>query len=143
MYIHLFIDYLFINTSIAHISSYTQSIKQYPIQLQEIRQQLDSLSQTNGYLKAQLRDTKRETEQVVQAERQKSNEELSRVRDAMVTVLDRERRLMKAQIMRTSAEVRAMIQHKNDDGAQAKSDHDRYADGFLEEEEDSHSHYDE
>lgn len=85
------------------------------MQFQESQKQLDELNRVNIYLKAQLRDNKRILERAVNAERQKTNEELRRVRDSMVAVLEQERRIMRAQIMKTSAEVRSMLEENETD----------------------------
>ena len=70
---------------------------------------MEDLKRTNAFLKSQLRDNKRILEKAVNAERQKTNAELLRVRDSMVSILERERRIMRANIMKNSAEVRSMI----------------------------------
>ena len=70
---------------------------------------MEELKRTNAFLKSQLRDNKRTLERAVNAERQKTNAELLRVRDSMVAILERERRIMRANIMKNSAEVRSMI----------------------------------
>jgi hypothetical protein len=48
-------------------------------------------------------------ERAISAERLKANAELSRVREQMVEILERERRFMRAQLSKHSAEVRSMI----------------------------------
>lgn len=85
------------------------------MQIQDYEKQLNELHRTNVFLKSQLRDNKRILERAVNAERQKTNEELRRVRDSMVTVLEQERRIMRAQIMKTSAEVRSMLEQNEAD----------------------------
>ncbi len=67
------------------------------------------MSKTNNYLKNQLADNKRILERAVNVERQKTNTELTRLREQMVEVLERERRMMKAQLVKSSTEMRAMI----------------------------------
>lgn len=78
-------------------------------QLRESRKELEELTRTNAFLKSQLRDNKRILERAVNAERQKTNAELARVRDSMVAILERERRIMRTNLMKNSAEVRSMI----------------------------------
>ncbi len=48
-------------------------------------------------------------ERAVNAERQKTNTELANLREQMVEILERERRIMRAQLSKQSAEVRSMI----------------------------------
>ncbi len=67
------------------------------------------MSKTNNYLKNQLADNKRILERAINVERQKTNTELTRLREQMVEVLERERRMMKAQLAKSSTEMRAMI----------------------------------
>ncbi len=67
------------------------------------------MSKTNNYLKNQLADNKRILERAINVERQKTNIELTRLREQMVEVLERERRMMKAQLAKSSTEMRAMI----------------------------------
>lgn len=48
-------------------------------------------------------------ERAVNAERLKTSTELARLREQMVEILERERRIMRAQLSKQSAEVRSMI----------------------------------
>lgn len=54
-------------------------------------------------------------ERAVNSERLKTNTELARVREQMVDILERERRLMRAQLSKQSAEVRSMIADSMED----------------------------
>lgn len=83
------------------------------VELQESQRQVDKLSKTNGYLKAQLRDNQRILDRAISDERQRTNIELARVRDSMVSVLERERGIMRTQIMKASSEVKSMILDKD------------------------------
>lgn len=67
------------------------------------------MNRTNEYLKNQLADNKKIMERAVNAERQKTNTELANLREQMVEILERERRIMRAQLSKQSAEVRSMI----------------------------------
>jgi hypothetical protein len=80
-------------------------------QLKEAQKDLREVSQTNTYLKNQLADNKRIMERAVNAERQKLNNEMSKLREQMVQILERERRIMRAQLMKSSAEVRSLIEN--------------------------------
>jgi hypothetical protein len=54
-------------------------------------------------------------ERAVTAERLKANAELARVREQMVDILERERRMMRAQLSKQSAEVRSIIAESMED----------------------------
>ena len=86
-------------------------------QLHGLQQQLQAMEKTNGYLKAQLRDLQRSSESTILAERKKSNEEMARVRESLVAVLDRERRLMRAQMMKASERLRSLMEEEIDNGS--------------------------
>ena len=94
-------------------------------QLQGMQQQVQAISKTNTYLKAQLRDIQRSSESAVLAERKKADEEMARVRESLVDVLERERRLMRAQMMKASNRLRTLMEDEadalsEDDGQFAK-----------------------
>lgn len=86
-------------------------------QLREVRKELEELSRTNTYLKNQLVDNKKVMERAVNAERLKTTTELARLREQMVEILERERRIMRAQLSKQSAEVRSMIADSIEDDA--------------------------
>jgi len=83
-------------------------------QLGEIKRQLHGLQETNRYLKSQIRDNQNEIVVVQSRERQKANEEIARMRDAMMQVLAKERSLMKSQIKKTSEQVRSLLAEDED-----------------------------
>mmetsp|Transcript_17394 Transcript_17394/g.26278 ORF Transcript_17394/g.26278 Transcript_17394/m.26278 type:complete len:1041 (-) Transcript_17394:804-3926(-) len=93
-------------------------------QLRELKKELSEVGKTNTYLKNQLADNKRILERAVNVERQKTNNELSRLREQMVEVLERERRMMRAQLMKSSAEVRALIGESMSDEYDFVDDYD-------------------
>uniref|UniRef100_A0A7S0GN84 Uncharacterized protein n=1 Tax=Proboscia inermis TaxID=420281 RepID=A0A7S0GN84_9STRA len=84
---------------------------------------LVSTQHTNRYLKKQLRSIHEEAMSAITLERQNSQNQLKSVRDSMVDVLERERSLMKAQLLRTSEEFRAMMLKTTitDDGSQQQT----------------------
>lgn len=84
-------------------------------QLQEANAEKTRLQSTNKYLKEQLRDNQRTTDDVLKRERQKANDEIMRIREAMVEVLDRERKLIRDHMLTASKEVRAAILAAEDD----------------------------
>lgn len=84
-------------------------------QLQEANAEKIRLQSTNKYLKEQLRDTQRTTDEILKRERQKANDEIMRIREAMVEVLDRERKLIRDHMLTASKEVRAAILAAEDD----------------------------
>ncbi len=92
--------------------------------LRELKKELSEVCKTNTYLKNQLADNKRILERAVNVERQKTNNELSRLREQMVEVLERERRMMRAQLMKSSAEVRALIGESMSDEYDFVDDYD-------------------
>lgn len=92
--------------------------------LKESQKQLSDATRTNNFLKNQVKDSKNVIERVITAERQKTNAELARVRDQMVAVLERERRIMRHQLMKSSAEVRSMIAHDRDYSDYSYDDYD-------------------
>lgn len=65
--------------------------------LDEYRNQMTSLGARNTFLLAQNRDSDRILQKALQVERQRSNEEIERVKETMQIVLERERRLMRSQ----------------------------------------------
>lgn len=77
--------------------------------LASLQSQLKGITESYDYLQRQAREENQTIESAVRAERQRANEELKRVRTAMVTVLEQERRLMRDQIKQTSAQVRSMM----------------------------------
>lgn len=76
---------------------------------------MDELSHTNKLLRAQLRDNSQSTSLAVQAERKKAEEELAKVKAAMVRVLERERKIMKLQVTKILSNVRESIITRYDD----------------------------
>ena len=70
---------------------------------------MDELNHTNKLLKAQLRDNSQSVLQAVQAERRKAEDDLARVKAAMVRVLERERKIMRVQVMKILSNVRQSI----------------------------------
>merc|ERR1719491_1240454 len=84
-------------------------------QVKEVHRQLSTFEKTNGYLKSQLRENRRELDRTVETERHRAYEELARVRSSMAAVLDRERRMMRAQIVKATREVRTLILDDDND----------------------------
>eukprot|EP00978_Attheya_sp_CCMP212_P012478 scaffold31138_cov58-Attheya_sp.AAC.1 len=80
--------------------------------LQEVQSQMIRLASTTKQLREQLRESQQSLDSAVQVERRKANDELARVREAMVTVLERERRLMRVQVMKQAAEVRSLLREQ-------------------------------
>jgi len=70
-------------------------------QLEAMKLQMNTLQNTNRYLKSQLRDNARDVESAVQAERQSAQDELTSMRHNMLEILERERALMQNQVRRT------------------------------------------
>jgi hypothetical protein len=76
---------------------------------------LDELNHTNKLLKAQLRDNAQSVQSAVQAEKRKAEDELAKVKAAMVRVLERERKIMRVQVMKILSNVRQSINSSNDE----------------------------
>jgi hypothetical protein len=79
-------------------------------QLQEAQTELSTLTSTTRYLKTQLRDNEEVMDRAIKAERLRAKKELTRMKEAMLSVLERERKAMRAELMRQTAEVKAMLQ---------------------------------
>ena len=76
---------------------------------------MDELNHTNKLLKAQLRDNAQSVLRAVQAEKRKAEDELAKVKAAMVRVLERERKIMKVQGMKILSNVRQSINSSNEE----------------------------
>ena len=74
-------------------------------ELQEAQNELSSLKQTTRYLQAQLRDNEEMIERVVKTERRKAKEELARLKEAMVKVVEREREAMRIEFLKQASEL--------------------------------------
>jgi hypothetical protein len=57
-----------------------------------------NLQSTTNYLKAQLRDNQEVMDRAVRAERRKARDELTKMKEAMLQVLQRERQELRAEI---------------------------------------------
>lgn len=79
-------------------------------QLQEAQTELSSLTSSTRYLKAQLRDNEAVMDRALKAERIRAKEELTRMKDAMLVVLERERKAMRTELMRQTAELKTLLQ---------------------------------
>jgi hypothetical protein len=64
------------------------------------------LHHTNKLLKAQLRDNSQTVTQAIQAERRKAEDDLLKVKAAMVRVLERERKTMRSHVKKILSTVR-------------------------------------
>jgi len=89
------------------------------MKLQETMTDLTSLQQTSKYLKAQLRDNEDALSRTVRAERRRAKEELKRMREAMLTVLERERKAMREKNEREIAELRSLMDDSEHDMMQS------------------------
>eukprot|EP00559_Dactyliosolen_fragilissimus_P003837 CAMPEP_0184873826 /NCGR_PEP_ID=MMETSP0580-20130426/42051_1 /TAXON_ID=1118495 /ORGANISM="Dactyliosolen fragilissimus" /LENGTH=571 /DNA_ID=CAMNT_0027376765 /DNA_START=303 /DNA_END=2018 /DNA_ORIENTATION=+ len=82
--------------------------------LKNTQSQMESLSTSNSHLKAQLIENENSIDEAIKFERQKSRDELSRVREAMVSVLEHERAIMREELERQANEIRAMMSENKD-----------------------------
>ena len=71
-----------------------------------------NLQSTTNYLKAQLRDNQEVMDRAVRAERRKARDELTKMKEAMLQVLQRERQELRAKMMKQTAEVQAMLKDR-------------------------------
>ena len=71
-----------------------------------------NLQSTTNYLKAQLRDNQEVMDRAVRAERRKARDELTKMKEAMLHVLQRERQELRAKMMKQTAEVQAMLKDR-------------------------------
>ena len=78
-----------------------------------IQAQSSTLQSSMRYLKSQLRDNQREAENAILKERQQTEKEMAKVRDALLKVLHHERNLMREQVKKTSSQVRALLAEHN------------------------------
>lgn len=81
-------------------------------QLQETQNEMANLQSTTNYLKAQLRDNQEVMDRAVRAERRKARDELTKMKEAMLQVLQRERQELRAKMMKQTAEVQAMLKDR-------------------------------
>eukprot|EP00560_Eucampia_antarctica_P000405 CAMPEP_0197831098 /NCGR_PEP_ID=MMETSP1437-20131217/7695_1 /TAXON_ID=49252 ORGANISM="Eucampia antarctica, Strain CCMP1452" /NCGR_SAMPLE_ID=MMETSP1437 /ASSEMBLY_ACC=CAM_ASM_001096 /LENGTH=555 /DNA_ID=CAMNT_0043433869 /DNA_START=303 /DNA_END=1970 /DNA_ORIENTATION=+ len=92
--------------------------------LVSVQNKLKSLTQSYEYQQKQRREDSATVENAVRVERERASEELKRVRSAMVSVLEQERRLIRVQIKQTSAQVRSMMDEYRDESYDCSSDFD-------------------
>eukprot|EP00523_Entomoneis_sp_CCMP467_P018307 CAMPEP_0168825414 /NCGR_PEP_ID=MMETSP0726-20121227/11622_1 /TAXON_ID=265536 /ORGANISM="Amphiprora sp., Strain CCMP467" /LENGTH=449 /DNA_ID=CAMNT_0008878495 /DNA_START=20 /DNA_END=1370 /DNA_ORIENTATION=+ len=77
-------------------------------QLQETLTELNSLKTTTRHLQAQLADNESVMSRAIRAERRKAKEELLRMRESMVKVVEREREQMREEFMKQASELQVM-----------------------------------
>ena len=65
---------------------------------------------TTKYLKAQLRDNETVQNKAIRAERRKAKEEVTRMKTAMVVILEKERRAMREELRRQTNELRMLLE---------------------------------
>lgn len=64
---------------------------------------------TTKYLKAQLRDNEDAMNKAIRAERRKAKEEVTRMKEAMVGMLNKERKTMRDELKRQTMELRNLL----------------------------------
>ena len=72
------------------------------------------MESTMRYLKSQLRDNQQQIKDAISKEKQRSSMEMEKVREALIKVLQHKQQLMREQVKRTSAEVKALIQEDDE-----------------------------
>eukprot|EP00545_Synedropsis_sp_CCMP1620_P007459 CAMPEP_0119011120 /NCGR_PEP_ID=MMETSP1176-20130426/5467_1 /TAXON_ID=265551 /ORGANISM="Synedropsis recta cf, Strain CCMP1620" /LENGTH=409 /DNA_ID=CAMNT_0006963895 /DNA_START=30 /DNA_END=1259 /DNA_ORIENTATION=- len=86
-------------------------------QLQETQNEHANLQSTTNYLKVQLRDNQEVMDRAVRAERRKAKEELTKMKEAMLQVLQRERQELRAKMVRQTKEVQAKMRQAEESGS--------------------------
>ena len=81
-------------------------------QLQESQNELATLHSSTNYLKTQLRDNQEVMDRAVRAERRKARDELTKMKEAMLQVLQRERQELRAKMMKQTADVQAILKER-------------------------------
>lgn len=81
-------------------------------ELQEAQSELSSLKQTTQYLQAQLRDNEEMLQRVIKTERRKAKEDLIRLKEAMLKVIERERVAMREEFMKQASQMETMMHQK-------------------------------
>lgn len=81
-------------------------------ELAKVRSESSNLRNSMQYLKSQLLENQNEMEKAVKQERKKSEKEMTEVREALLKVLRHERNLMREQVQKTSAQVRALLKEE-------------------------------
>ena len=79
-----------------------------------------NLQSTTNCLKAQLRDNQEVMDRAVRAERRKARDELTKMKEAMLQVLQRERQELRAKMMKQTAEVQAILKDREAAESQGK-----------------------
>ena len=88
-------------------------------QLQETLSELTSLQTTTRHLQAQLTDNEEMLARAIRSERRKAKEELLRMKEAMVKVVEREREAMRDEFMKQAAELQVLWKQKEEAAAAA------------------------
>ena len=81
-------------------------------QLQETMAELNSLKTTTRHLKAQLADNEDMMARAIRGEKRKAKEELLRMKEAMIKVVEREREHMREEFMKQASELQMLWKQK-------------------------------
>ena len=87
-------------------------------QLQETMSELSSLKTTTRHLQAQLADNEEMLARAIRIERRKAKEELLRMKEAMVKVVERERESMRDEFMKQAAELQVLWKKREEEEQQ-------------------------
>jgi hypothetical protein len=82
-------------------------------QLQESQSELSRLKQTTEYLQAQLRDNEELTQRAIKSERTKAKDELVRMKEAMIKIVEREREAMREEFIQQADELETLWSQQN------------------------------
>ena len=86
-------------------------------QLKEAQTEMKALKQTTSYLQTQVRDQEEMMERVKTTEQDKAQEELARMKEAMVKVIKRERENMRKEFLKQANELQTMWREEKDSKA--------------------------
>lgn len=86
-------------------------------QLQEAQSEMSALKQTTNLLQAQLREQEDMQERIAASEKRKAQEELARMKEAMVKVIKRERENMREEFLKQANELQAMWREEQNNSA--------------------------
>lgn len=81
-------------------------------QLKESQTEFDKMKQTTKYLQAQLRDNEEMVERVVKREQLKAKDDILRMKEAMVKIVEREREAMREEFIAQAAELEQLLKQR-------------------------------
>jgi len=77
--------------------------------VKQLQSVVESVSQTNNVLKKELSEQEDKLEQAKQLERKRADKEIARIRDSMLSVLEKERQIMRSEITNALSDVKSFM----------------------------------